>query len=61
MPAFTFEKISPPENSGPVTAVEQKQRGAIAQLLDRFVVARNRRVLKREKIVIVRRDPVGRE
>ena len=46
MPAFTFEKLSPPavENST-VVAPEPKQRGRVVQLLDRFVERRIQRTL----------------
>ncbi|MEH2529141.1 hypothetical protein V1277_004483 [Bradyrhizobium sp. AZCC 1588] len=55
MPAFTFEKISPPERRGPVAPVaNKKQRGVIVQILDRFAEARVKRSLKREKGVIAR-------
>ncbi len=55
MPAFTFEKISPPTNRGPVPPVaNKKQRGVIVQILDRFVEARVRRALKEDKGVIAR-------
>ena len=41
MPAFTFEKISPPPDRGPVPPVaNKKQRGVIVQMLDRFAEAR---------------------
>ncbi|MGY4421221.1 hypothetical protein ACVWY2_003670 [Bradyrhizobium sp. JR6.1] len=36
MPAFTFEKISPPVRRGPIAPIEQKQRGVIVQMLDRL-------------------------
>jgi hypothetical protein len=53
MPAFTFEKISPPVPPGPVPPiVNKKQRGVIVQILDRFVEARVKRALKEEKGVI---------
>ena len=54
MPAFTFEKISPPVRGGPIPSIEQKQRGVIVQMLDRFVEARVRR---KEKGVIARHEP----
>jgi hypothetical protein len=55
MPAFTFEKISPPERRGPVPPVaNKKQRGVIVQILDRFAEARVKQSLKREKGVIAR-------
>jgi hypothetical protein len=51
MPAFTFEKISPPIRRGPIPPIAKKQRGVIVQILDRFVEARVRR---EEKGVIAR-------
>ncbi len=53
MPAFTFEKISPPVRRGPVAPIAKKQRGVIVQMLDRIVEARVKRT-KREKGVIYR-------
>lgn len=47
MPAFSFEKISPPVRRGPIPSIETKQRGVIVQILDRFVEARVKR--KREE------------
>lgn len=43
MPAFTFEKISPPVRRGPIPSIEKKRRGVIVQILDRFVDARVKR------------------
>ena len=44
MPAFTFEKISPPARGGQIPPIaNKKQRGVIVQILDRFVEARARR------------------
>ena len=40
MPAFTFEKISPPASRGPIAPIVVKKRGVIVQILDRFVEAR---------------------
>ncbi|WP_213287762.1 hypothetical protein [Bradyrhizobium sp. sGM-13] len=55
MPAFTFEKISPPERRGPVPPVaNKKQRGVIVQILDRFAEARVKRSLKKEKGAVAR-------
>ena len=58
MPAFTFEKISPPADRGPIPPVppvaNKKQRGVIVQMLDRFAEARIKRTLKEEKGVIAR-------
>jgi hypothetical protein len=51
MPAFSFEKISPPAPDAPVaaTSVINKQPGKIVQMLDRFVEARARRASRGEK------------
>jgi hypothetical protein len=59
MPAFTFEKISPPVRRGPIPPIEKKQRGVIVQILDRFVEARVKRTLREEeeKGVIARYKP----
>ncbi|MDI1265306.1 MAG: hypothetical protein PS018_18830 [bacterium] len=55
MPAFTFEKISPPERRGPVPPVSSKKpRGVIVQMLDRFVEARVRRGRREDKGVNAR-------
>jgi hypothetical protein len=59
MPAFTFEKISPPVRRGPIPPIEKKQRGVIVQILDRFVEARIKRAEREdeEKGVIARYKP----
>ena len=54
MPAFTFEKISPPVRRGPIAPIVKKQRGVIVQILDRFVEARVKRTRREEKGVIAR-------
>ena len=57
MPAFTFEKISPPApaSRGPIPPIaNKKQRGVIVQMLDRFVEARVKRGLREGKGVIAR-------
>ena len=58
MPAFTFEKISPPVRRGPHPPIaNKKQRGVIIQILDRFVEARVKRTMREEeKGVIARRQ-----
>ena len=56
MPAFTFEKISPPVRRGPIPSIEKKQRGLIVQILDRFVEARVKRTLREQQGVIARRE-----
>ena len=50
MPAFSFEKISPPASRGPIAPIVVKKRGVIVQILGRFVEAR----VRREKGVIFR-------
>ena len=51
MPAFTFEKISPPPKTrGPIAPIVVKKRGVIVQILDRFVEAR----VKRSKSGVLR-------
>lgn len=55
MPAFSFEKISPPVRRGPIAPIVKKQRGLIVQILDRFVEARMKRTVLREPGVIVRK------
>jgi hypothetical protein len=57
MPAFTFEKISPPIRRGPIPAIVKKQRGVIVQILDKFVENRVKRTLRSETVVISRREP----
>jgi hypothetical protein len=54
MPAFTFEKISPPVRRGPVPPIVKKQRGVIVQILGRFVEARIKR--RREKRIVARNE-----
>ena len=46
MPAFSFEKISPPRR-GPIAPIVKKQRGLVVAILDRFVEARVKRDEKR--------------
>ncbi len=43
MPAFMFEKISPPVSSTPAAPTTRKRRGVIVRILDRFVDARVKR------------------
>jgi hypothetical protein len=49
MPAFTFEKITPPVHHTPPSPVPPKQRGIIVQILDRFVEARVKKSLRKER------------
>lgn len=48
MPAFTFEKISPPVRSGSVKAVPKKPRGMLSQMIDRLAERRAKRGLRNE-------------
>jgi hypothetical protein len=57
MPAFTFEKISPPLRRGPLPPIAKKQRGVIVQILDRFVEARVKRSLRDEEKGVIARRP----
>jgi len=57
MPAFTFEKISPPGARVTPTPAEKKPRGVIVQIVDRFVAVRGKRILKSERTVSVRTKP----
>ena len=55
MPAFTFEKISPPTTRGAIAPIAvKKRRGVIVQILDRFVEARFKRTIAEEKGVVFR-------
>ena len=56
MPAFTFEKISPPVRSGPAPPVAEKRRGVIVQIFGRLVKARRKRTPKEEKAVVARHE-----
>jgi hypothetical protein len=57
MPAFTFEKISPPVASAPTAPAEKKPRGVIVQILDRFAEGRGKRVPKSERTASPRTKP----
>jgi hypothetical protein len=54
MPAFTFEKISPPVRRAPVATTPKKPRGLISQMIDRFAERRARRALQGQRAM--RRD-----
>ena len=56
MPAFTFEKISPPVRRGPIPPIAKKQRGVIVKILDRFVEARVKRTSRKQKRVTAGRQ-----
>lgn len=46
MPAFTFEKISPPARRAPAATTPKKPRGLISQMMDRVAERRARRALQ---------------
>ncbi|WP_234679985.1 hypothetical protein [Bradyrhizobium monzae] len=48
MPAFTFEKISPPVRGAPAATTPEKPRGLISQMMDRVAERRARRALRDE-------------
>jgi hypothetical protein len=52
MPAFTFEKISPPVRRGPIPPIVKKQRGLIVQILDSFFAARVKNSMREEQDAI---------
>ena len=59
MPAFTFEKISPPGERGTTPPVakpvaNKKQRGVVVKMLDRFAEARVKRSMKKG---VIARNP----
>ncbi|KQT21240.1 MAG: hypothetical protein ACOY3N_04220 [Bradyrhizobium sp.] len=49
MPAFSFEKISPPLRGAPAAAAPRKPRGLISQMIDRVAERRARRALQDER------------
>ncbi len=49
MPAFSFEKISPPVRRAPAASAPKKPRGLISQMIDRFAERRARRALRGER------------
>jgi hypothetical protein len=57
MPAFTFEKISPPTQRGPIPPSDKKQRGVIVKMLDRLVEARVKRTRREEEKGAIARNP----
>jgi hypothetical protein len=61
MPAFTFEKISPPVRRTPAPAAAEKPRGIFVQIIDRFVETRVKLTLRKDKGVIARREPKSQD
>ena len=60
MPAFSFEKISPPVRRGPIAPIVKKQRGLIAQILGSFVEARVRKNEERTGNGVIARNDAKR-
>ncbi|OAF14646.1 hypothetical protein AYJ54_41945 [Bradyrhizobium centrolobii] len=56
MPAFSFEKISPPVRRAPAATTPKKPRGVISQMIDRFAERRARRALQAERTPVRRDD-----
>jgi len=52
MPAFTFEKLTPPAPPGPATPDLKKRRGFVGQMLDRLTARRARPLSHQEKAAI---------
>ena len=58
MPAFTFEKLSPPARRvANAPAADEKQRGVISSVLNRLAEARGKRSLQKERSVSARKKP----
>lgn len=49
MPAFTFEKISPPPRRGPAATPPKKPRSVISQMIDRIAERRAKRALQGQR------------
>jgi hypothetical protein len=58
MPAFTFEKLSPPaRHVTNAPAPEKKPRGVISSFLDRLAASRSKRRPPKERIASARKKP----
>jgi hypothetical protein len=58
MPAFTFEKLSPPVRRAPnAPAPEKKQRGVLSSLLERLSESRSKRRLRKERTISALKKP----
>ncbi|MBR1361851.1 hypothetical protein [Bradyrhizobium ottawaense] len=49
MPAFTFEKITPPVRRTPTAAAPKKPRGVMRQMIDLIAERRAKRTLQDER------------
>jgi hypothetical protein len=62
MPAFTFEKLSPPARRvANAPATDKKQRGVISSMLDRLAESRSKRRSAKERSVSARKKPKAQE
>jgi hypothetical protein len=62
MPAFTFEKISPPARRvANAPATDKKQGGVISSMLDRLAESRSKRRTAKERTVSARKKPKAQE
>ncbi|NUR12848.1 MAG: hypothetical protein HOQ20_13560 [Bradyrhizobium sp.] len=59
MPAFTFEKISPPVHGAPTAAAPTKPRSVISQMIDHIAERRARRSSQDERAVRRDEKPAG--
>jgi hypothetical protein len=58
MPAFTFEKLSPPARRvSNAPTPDKKQRGVISSMLDRLAESRSKRRPAKERAVSARKKP----
>ncbi len=57
MPAFTFEKISPPARRTPSAPASKKRRSVIGQVLDRLSPTRGEPAPRQEEDVAARQEP----
>jgi hypothetical protein len=57
MPAFTFEKISPPARRTPNVPADKKRRSVIGQVLDRFSAKRGKPGPRKEQGPTARQKP----
>ena len=51
MPAFTFEKISPPVRRAPAATTPKKPRGLISKMIERVAERRAKRALQDDRAV----------
>jgi hypothetical protein len=56
MPAFTFEKISPPARRTPNAPAEKKRRSVVGQVLDRISGTRGKPASREEQNAPARRE-----